>query len=331
MRVKTTFLRCCRLAAVPTLLAAAASATDKPLRDIRLRLIGNERGGAVDAERRAALAEAERVEAEAVAQRDWTTAAESAALQALARALVFGDANGALARLRATRARYLAEAPEAVRRLYLTEAQILARLGNAAAIRALMDEFRASHAFDGRPFLYRVGEGHDTPMMIMRPRGAGENSITLTAMAKMLNRALTAPGAFFPTFEFSDIHGRRLTSADLNGAPVIVAFWANGSPIWKQQIRDIADVWKRYRSSGLQVVAINLDLEEDVLRLVSGRQPLSDWRVVSRTSAAAVAARLGLYGDPEILVLDRAGRIVARDVEAANLFEAVRIAAGSPP
>ncbi len=305
-------------------LCVAAEPADDPLRDLRIRLLGAERGYVADAEWQAAFAEGERIEAAAAASRDWTTAIEASALLARALAWVPGDTAGAVSRLRAARARYEEAAPAEARRLYLAEAEILARIGDAGAIRRLMSAFRSSPSYDGRPFEYRVGEGRNTPLVIVRPKGSGENSLTLTAMSRLLNRALTAPGSFFPSFAIEDIHGRRLSSADLRGAPAVVVFYVAGSPLWPRQLWSLSNISQQHRRSGLNILAICLDLEEDELKTAARRPPLSEWWVAAGAKAASLSARLGIYGESEIFLLDREGRIIARGLDESGLAEAVR-------
>ncbi len=268
-----------------------------------------------------------RLEADAASARDWPAAVETAALLARALAFVPRDTAAALARVRAARARYMALAPEETRRLFLAEAEILSQIGDAAGIRSLMSEFRRSPAFDGRPFEYRVKEGHDTPMVIVRPRGGPENSITLTAMGRLLNRAQAAPGSFWPAFEWQDAQGRRVTQADLHGAPALVVFLIHRSPIWERQHRVVNTAWRRYGAAGLRILAVCMNLDGNELREFSRGFP-PEWFFVSAKEAGAIAARVGIFGESEIFALDAGGRILARGLEQSEIIGALRQAFG---
>jgi len=307
---------------------AADAASDDALRDLRVRLLGLERGRIADAEWRAAFADAERMERQAADAGDAALALAVLETRARALALVAGDPRGAVALLRGGRERYAAAAPAAARRAVIAEADLLARIGDASAIRRLMEEFRNGPLYDGAPFRYTVGEGRDTPLTILRPRGGTENSITMTALSTALRRAAAAPGMPFPDFAAEDLEGRALSSGDLKGRATIFVFWLSGSAMQEQWLKEIAAVVARRGARAPQVVAVCLDRAGHELRARIAQEPLRRWRHLPRESAGPLMARLGIFGDSEIFVLDADGRIVDRGVTGADLPAAVDRAIG---
>ncbi len=296
---------------------------ENALRETRGRLLGAERGYATDAAWREALADVERLELRAAAESQWSAAVSALELRGLALSHIAGDHRGAIALLRQGRAKYGAAAPAEMRRLYLAEAQILARAGDPVALRRLMAEFRESPFSDAAPPRYAVGEGRDTPLVIERPRAAGENSLTLTAMSKFLRQAAAAPGAPFPDFEADDLEGRRVARSSLVGRGAVVLFWVAGSPLWPQRRDELQRALARRRETTPLVLAICQDLDAPALRAAAAQEPLRNWRHLTRESAADLAARLGLFGEAEIFVLDREARIVARGAWGAELSAAL--------
>lgn len=304
--------------------AMAAGATEETaLRDLRVRLLGSERLRVPDAEWRATMAAAERLENQAAQQGDPNAALTIREIRARALALVAGDALGAVELLRRGRERYGRAAPVAARQATVAEGEILARLGDAAAIRRLMDEFRAAPYYDGAPFRYTVHEGRDTPITILRPRGGPENSITLTALGRLLRRANAAPGAQFPDFTLTDSEGRTLSAADWRGRATIVVFWLANAAESERLLREIAGIIERRSAERVTVVAICLDRSGEELKALTSREPLRRWRNVPRESAQPLAARLGLFGESEVFVLDAQGLIVERGVTGSDLAVAV--------
>lgn len=298
---------------------AAASIAEDTLRELRVRLLGSERLRVPDAEWRATFASAERLENQAVQADDPNAALTVREIRARALAFVAGDARGAVELLRRGREMYGRAAPVAARRAVVAEAEILAKLGDAAAIRRLMDEFRVAPYYDGAPFRYTVHEGRDTPITILRPRGGPENSITLTALGRLLRRAGAAPGSAFPDFTVTDAEGLPLSSADLRGRAAIVVFWLASAADSEKLLREIARLVERRGGHTVQVIAVCWDRSGDELRAMTAREPLRRWRNVPRESAQPLAARLGLFGEGEVFVLDAAGRIVERGVRGAEL------------
>ncbi len=303
--------------------AFAETLPESVLNNLRLRLLGWERGRVPDAEWRAAVAEAEQIEQRAAGDGDASAALALLEMRARALALVAGDVPGGVALLRSGRERYAPAAPVAARRVVIAEADLLARIGDAPAIRRLMDEFRAGPLYDGAPFQYTVGEGRDTPLTILRPRGGTENSITMTALSKALRRASAAPGTPFPDFTAMDSDGRPLTMADLRGRATIVVFWFSGSAEQERLLREVAAVAERRGARAPLIVAVCLDRSGEDLHSWIAREPLRRWRNIPREAAGPLMARLGIFGDSEIIVIGADGRIVGRGVGRAELPQVV--------
>ena len=309
--------------------AAIVRADSGAAQALRIRLLGRERGMTPDAAWRAALEEARALEESAARQGAWPLAIEVAGMRAYALAWVAQDYPAALALLQQARSRYLSQAPGNARSLFLAEAEIRSRLGDEIGIRKLITEFRSSPAYDGAPLRYQLGEGRDTPMVIERPRAAvAESSITLAAMQRLQMRARAAPGAWFPPFEMTDAFGRRISSAALAGKPVCILFFASRSPLWERLAQAIAR-WERSYGGRFYLLLVSLDLDDEGVRTLSQRYPLTSARWFSRNAGAATAMRVGVFGDPEGFVLDAEGRIRYRGTDESELAAAMRVVSAS--
>jgi thiol:disulfide interchange protein DsbD len=64
-----------------------------------------------------------------------------------------------------------------------------------------------------------------------------------------------------PDFSLKTYEGKTITLSKLKGRVVIVNFWATWCPPCRAEIPDFIDVYKTYRSKGLEIIGVALDVE----------------------------------------------------------------------
>ncbi len=65
-------------------------------------------------------------------------------------------------------------------------------------------------------------------------------------------------GFFPPPFTLATLDGETVTPADLQGQAVVVNFWATWCAPCRAEMPALERVWEQYRSSGLTILAVNL-------------------------------------------------------------------------
>jgi hypothetical protein len=194
-------------------------------------------------------------------------------------------------------------------RVYLEEAAILARIGDADAIATLIREFRASPYFDPRAYPWSGGQGPGDPLIVIRPRTGGSDSITVTAMEKFRREAQYPVGARPPDFEMEDLNGRRWTRDDLLGSVVVLDFRLAHSAADAYRAGQSVRLTKRC-GSDLVILNVCLNLDGEDLRRKAAGARNETW--IPRGNAAGLLKALAIFGDAQTIILDREGRIAAR-------------------
>ena len=140
---------------------------------------------------------------------------------------------------------------------------------------------------------------------------------------RRIDRSLVA-GVQFPGFDEKDLNGDPLTLASYRGKVVLIDFWATWCPPCLIDLPQVLKVYEKYHSQGFEIVGVSLD---------DDRQKLQDFLKVKRMSWQQffdgqrwdnkLAVQCGVNSTPATYLLDRDGRIIAKNLHAEELAEAV--------
>jgi len=126
-------------------------------------------------------------------------------------------------------------------------------------------------------------------------------------MARLSGRQVNRPA---PDFSLLTQDGKTLTSADLRGKVVVLAFWATWcEPCWKE-LPKVEHVYLSYKgNASVFFWAVNARAggdSDEMARIYAGKMRLNLPLAYTET---ANATRLGVDGYPALVLLDAAGRI----------------------
>jgi peroxiredoxin len=119
-------------------------------------------------------------------------------------------------------------------------------------------------------------------------------------------RSSTTENSPAPAFDLADTAGGRASLESLKGNVIVLDFWATWCGPCIVEIPEYAELWRKNRGRGVEVVGVACDSEpQDVLDIIREqqipyRQLMSDGRVESTYRAEAL---------PTTFVIDRQGQI----------------------
>ncbi|MDB6037023.1 MAG: hypothetical protein JWM99_864 [Verrucomicrobiales bacterium] len=130
-----------------------------------------------------------------------------------------------------------------------------------------------------------------------------------------------------PPFSFSaeSLDGKTISSESFRGRPLLVAFWASWSERSTEALSDLREFYTHLaRKDSLGF--LNVNLSDDALTVMAVSQERGyQWQqtLLSGTDRIDLATKLGIETLPSIILLDRMGHIIGRDLQGDRLKSAL--------
>jgi peroxiredoxin len=124
----------------------------------------------------------------------------------------------------------------------------------------------------------------------------------------------TDEGRAAPDFVLETPDGGRLRFSDMRGRPVLVNFWASWCTPCRKEIPDIVKAYGEHQSGGLQVVAVDLQENDDQVRQFAAEFGMTFPIAIDHNGGVAEAWRVGgpINGIPSSYFVDGDGVVQAR-------------------
>lgn len=131
-----------------------------------------------------------------------------------------------------------------------------------------------------------------------------------------------AVGQKFTDFEMADMKGevKKLSDYVGQGKYVLVDFWASWCGPCRREIPNMVEAYKKYKAKGFEIVGISLDNDKDAW--VKGTKDLGiTWPQMSDLKGwqNAGAAIYGVNSIPHVLLIDKEGTIIAKNLHGEEL------------
>ncbi|MFA4866830.1 MAG: TlpA disulfide reductase family protein [Pedobacter sp.] len=138
----------------------------------------------------------------------------------------------------------------------------------------------------------------------------------------MAQTAKIANGQKAPDFSFPDVNGKKWGPKDFKGKYLIIDFWASWCGPCRQEIPHLKEVYKKYKDKGLEILAVSVDAKEDAWKKAMSEERMT-WPQINAKESKPVMASYLFSGIPYLVVVDKEGNIIEKNVRGESLDKAL--------
>jgi len=144
------------------------------------------------------------------------------------------------------------------------------------------------------------------------------------------NRSLM-PGAQAPDFSQATPEGEELALSELRGKIVLIDFWASWCGPCRRENPNVVQVYHKYKEKGFEILGVSLDNNRDRWLGAIEEDNLT-WQHVSDLKgwSNAAAQKYQVSSIPQTYLLDREGKIIARNLRGPSLERKLEELFGNP-
>ena len=134
------------------------------------------------------------------------------------------------------------------------------------------------------------------------------------------------PGTLAPEIDMKDPDGKQRKLSDLRGKVVMIDFWASWCGPCRRENPNVVKLYHRYHDKGFEIYSVSLDkdrgswlkaIQDDGLVWPNHVSDLRGW-----TSSGG--ATYGIMSVPSTVLIDRKGRIIAKNLRGEELAEKLK-------
>jgi thiol-disulfide isomerase/thioredoxin len=117
-----------------------------------------------------------------------------------------------------------------------------------------------------------------------------------------------------PNWQLATQAGESISLADYHGKPVILHFWATWCPYCKKLQPKLVELEKKYKNTGIEIVAISFNEDEGVNPQESIIQ--RGYQFITAVDGDKVAQQYGVKGTPTTFFINRSGKVIFKSTSS---------------
>lgn len=132
-------------------------------------------------------------------------------------------------------------------------------------------------------------------------------------------------GAVCPEITGEDAEGNPMKLSDFRGQYVLVDFWSSGCTWCRAETPNILKTFNDFKDKGFTILAASLDVKkEDWIKAMNEDGIKWPSLLLNDEDRKTMTSKFNVKGIPLILLVDKDGKIVARDLRGEDIYNAVK-------
>ena len=133
------------------------------------------------------------------------------------------------------------------------------------------------------------------------------------------------PGAEAPLFAGPNPEGEEISLESLRGKIVLIDFWASWCGPCRRENPNVVKLYNEYKEQGFEILGVSLDRTKDRWVQAIAADKLT-WLHISDLKGwkSKYAQQYGVSSIPQTVLLDREGKIIARNLRGAQLAQRLK-------
>ena len=150
---------------------------------------------------------------------------------------------------------------------------------------------------------------------------ANANNFYARSVIKVLTaKRQSQTGMLLPSFIIKDIDNHTFSNQSFKGKYVFIDFWASWCEPCREENPELVKIYEKYAKKGIEFVGISIDMDKINWEKAIKNDGLPWIQACDlRGSQSQIFNDFGLYDIPANFLIDQKGKIVARDLKAAEL------------
>jgi thiol-disulfide isomerase/thioredoxin len=146
-------------------------------------------------------------------------------------------------------------------------------------------------------------------------------------LKELIDRAKTSiVGVEMPDFAQNGVDDKPITLKSLRGKVVLIDFWASWCGPCRRENPNVVATYNKYKEKGFEILSVSLDsdkerwlgaIQQDGLLWKNHVCDLRGWK-------NEVAGQYGVSSIPQTLLIDKEGKLIARNLRGEQLGEALK-------
>jgi peroxiredoxin len=151
-------------------------------------------------------------------------------------------------------------------------------------------------------------------------------------MAMLEKKKALEIGKVAPEIVLPDVSGKELALSSFKGKVVLVDFWASWCGPCRREMPNVVKAYAKYKDKGFEIFGVSLDKTGDEW-LAAIKEDGITWPQVSDLKywECAAAKEYGVAGIPFTVLLDKEGKILAKNLRGDQLDKAIALALAGKP